>query len=78
MSLLVHPVRLGDAIRPPDLRVGNNEEGAVLTSDGDNQNYVPPIVCLVVTSLRFPKDVRVSICCHKGSHIQRKGKYNLD
>ena len=40
-------VRLGDAKRPPNLRVGvgKTEEDGVLTSDSPNQNYIHPIVC---------------------------------
>ena len=41
----VDRVTLGDAIQSLNLREGKNEEEAVLTSDGANQNLIPPIVC---------------------------------
>jgi len=49
-------VRLGEVIRSLNLKVGKNEEGAVLTGDSPNQNYIHPIVCAVDTLLRFPED----------------------
>ena len=57
----VHIVRLGDAIRPPNLRVGQTGEEVVLTSgDANQENYVPLIVCptryFTPPSLCFPKD----------------------
>ena len=54
-----YAVRLADAIRPPNLRVGKTEKEVVLTnSDGNQENYVPPIVCPGDTSLHLHSALR--------------------
>lgn len=51
-------VRLGDAKRPYNLRVGvgKTEEDEVLTSDGPNQNYMHRLSAPIDTSLLCPED----------------------